>query len=234
MSTTIRSIHARRVWDSRGRPTVEAEVTLDGGAMGRAIVPAGASKGSREALELRDGSTRFGGLDVLQAVAHVNNEIARALVGHAARRADRARRTADRARRHRRQDPSGRERDARGFDGGGACGGGGARRAALRIHRRTRGHAAADAADPDLRRWRACGPSCRRAGLHDRLSTGHELSPRRSNGPPRYIAAQASCCSRAVHATALPTKAAGGPRSRRTKRPRGARRCHRARRLRPG
>ena len=84
MSTSIRSIHARRVWDSRGRPTVEAEVTLRDGALGRAIVPAGASKGTREALELRDGSARFGGLDVLRAVANVNGEIACALVGTAA------------------------------------------------------------------------------------------------------------------------------------------------------
>ena len=59
---TIRSLHARRVWDSRGRPTVEAEVTLRDGAIGRAIAPAGASKGTREALELRDGGERFGGL----------------------------------------------------------------------------------------------------------------------------------------------------------------------------
>jgi enolase len=80
----IRSTHARRVWDSRGRPTVEAEVGLEGGALGRAIVPAGASKGSREALELRDGGARFGGLDVLQAVAHVNGEIAQAVRGRAA------------------------------------------------------------------------------------------------------------------------------------------------------
>jgi enolase len=84
MSNTIRSVHARRVWDSRGRPTVEAEVTLSDGAIGRAIVPAGASKGTREALELRDGSARFGGLDVLRAVGNINEEIARALVGAAA------------------------------------------------------------------------------------------------------------------------------------------------------
>lgn len=77
----IQSIHGRRVWDSRGRPTVEAEVTLKNGAKGRAIAPAGASKGTREALELRDGGTRFGGLDVMQAVEHVNDEIAKALVG---------------------------------------------------------------------------------------------------------------------------------------------------------
>ena len=78
---SIQSIHGRRVWDSRGRPTVEAEVTLKDGAKGRAIAPAGASKGTREALELRDGGEPFGGLDVLQAVAHINGEIAKALIG---------------------------------------------------------------------------------------------------------------------------------------------------------
>ena len=77
----IQSIHGRRVWDSRGRPTVEAEVTLKDGAKGRAIAPAGASKGTREALELRDGGKPFGGLDVLQAVGHINGEIAKALIG---------------------------------------------------------------------------------------------------------------------------------------------------------
>jgi len=82
----IRSIRARRVWDSRGRPTVEAELTLQDGAVGRAISPAGASKGTREAHELRDsGAARFGGLDVMQAVGNVNGEIARALVGASAR-----------------------------------------------------------------------------------------------------------------------------------------------------
>ena len=77
----IKSIFARRVWDSRGRPTVEAEVILNDGSLGRAIAPAGASKGSREALELRDGGARFGGLDVMQAIEHVNGEISTALVG---------------------------------------------------------------------------------------------------------------------------------------------------------
>jgi len=83
-ASEIHSVHARRVWDSRGRPTVEAEVQLHDGSSGRAIVPAGASKGSREALELRDGGERFGGLDVQRAVAHVNTEIAQAVVGLAA------------------------------------------------------------------------------------------------------------------------------------------------------
>jgi len=85
MSTTtdcrIRSVRARRVWDSRGRPTIEAEMTLASGAVGRAIVPAGASKGSREAHELRDGGAAFGGLDVMRAVANVDGEIARAVAG---------------------------------------------------------------------------------------------------------------------------------------------------------
>ena len=77
----IKSILVRRVWDSRGRPTVEAEVVLNDGSLGRAIAPAGASKGTREALELRDGGDRFGGLDVMQAIEHVNGEISTALVG---------------------------------------------------------------------------------------------------------------------------------------------------------
>jgi enolase len=81
---TIRAVHGRRVWDSRGRPTVEAEVTLDDGAVGRAICPAGASTGMREAHELRDGGAAFGGLDVAGAVANIEGEIASALRGAAA------------------------------------------------------------------------------------------------------------------------------------------------------
>jgi len=73
--TAIRRIKGRRVWDSRGRPTVEAEVRLAGGAVGRAIAPAGASKGSGEALDKRDGGDRLGGHDVSQAIAAVNGEI---------------------------------------------------------------------------------------------------------------------------------------------------------------
>jgi enolase len=79
--TTIASLRGRRVWDSRGRPTVEAEVALTGGAIGRAIAPAGASTGSGEALDLRDGGERFGGLDVRRAVGNVSGEIATALKG---------------------------------------------------------------------------------------------------------------------------------------------------------
>jgi enolase len=80
-ATCIAQVRGRRVWDSRGRPTVEAEVALGGGACGRAIAPAGASKGSGEALDRRDGGQAFGGYDVLGAVAAVNQEIAPAVRG---------------------------------------------------------------------------------------------------------------------------------------------------------
>ena len=80
-STIIQSVRGRRVWDSRGRPTVEAEVRLAGGARGLAIAPAGASTGSGEALDRRDGGTAFGGYDVTGAVASVNGEIAPAVIG---------------------------------------------------------------------------------------------------------------------------------------------------------
>jgi enolase len=79
--TTIASVRGRRLWDSRGRPTVEAEVTLGGGACGRAMAPAGASTGTGEALDLRDGGPSFGGLDVRRAVAAVDTELAAALKG---------------------------------------------------------------------------------------------------------------------------------------------------------
>ena len=81
----IADVKVRRVWDSRGRPTVEVEVALAGGARGRAIAPAGASRGTHEAVDLRDGGARLGGMDVAGAVANVNGPIARVLVGMNAR-----------------------------------------------------------------------------------------------------------------------------------------------------
>ena len=84
-ASTIARVRGRRVFDSRGRPTVEAEVTLRGGAIGRAIAPAGASRGSREAIDLRDGGPRFGGFDVTDALANVDGPIARLLQGADAR-----------------------------------------------------------------------------------------------------------------------------------------------------
>ncbi len=79
--TTITSIRAREVLDSRGNPTVEAEVTLAGGHFGRAAVPSGASTGALEAIELRDGGNRFGGKGVTRAIQHVNDSIAPMLLG---------------------------------------------------------------------------------------------------------------------------------------------------------
>ncbi len=80
--TNIAFVHAREILDSRGNPTVEVDVQLEGGAVGRAAVPSGASTGAHEAVELRDGdSQRFGGKGVLRAVEAVNEEIADALIG---------------------------------------------------------------------------------------------------------------------------------------------------------
>lgn len=79
--TEIKAVTGRRVWDSRGRPTVEAEVTLASGAKGRAIAPAGASRGSREAVDKRDGGSKLRGLGVGQALDGLRERIAPALVG---------------------------------------------------------------------------------------------------------------------------------------------------------
>ncbi len=84
MDMRIETVTARRVWDSRGRPTVEAELTLAGGATGRAIAPAGASRGSGEAVDLRDGGAAFGGLGVDAACRAIGDEIAPVLTGMAA------------------------------------------------------------------------------------------------------------------------------------------------------
>ena len=129
-------VHGRWVLDSRGNPTVEVDVRLESGALGRAAVPSGASTGVHEAVELRDGGAAFGGKGVAQAVANVNGEIASRVAGLDA--ADQAahRRGADRARRHAEQGPARRERDPRRVARGreGARGGGG--RLALPLARR--------------------------------------------------------------------------------------------------
>ena len=81
----IRDIRARQVLDSRGNPTVEAEVYLENGGFGRAIVPSGASTGAGEALELRDADPqRYGGKGTLKAVWNVNSKIRDILVGNSA------------------------------------------------------------------------------------------------------------------------------------------------------
>jgi enolase len=86
MSFSIEALYGREILDSRGNPTIEVEALLSGGASGRAAVPSGASTGTREALELRDGDRkRYGGKGVLKAVGHVNGEIAEELAGADAR-----------------------------------------------------------------------------------------------------------------------------------------------------
>src|SRR5437660_11513781 len=85
-STSISRIHAREILDSRGNPTIEVDVRVESGALGRAAVPSGASTGEHEALELRDGDKkRFGGKGVTRAVANVNEKIAPAIKGWDAR-----------------------------------------------------------------------------------------------------------------------------------------------------
>jgi Enolase, N-terminal domain len=94
--SAIESVHGRWILDSRGNPTVEVDVTLASGALGRAAVPSGASTGAFEAVELRDGGVEWGGKGVAQAVANVNGELASLLAGRDAddqRGADEARRT---------------------------------------------------------------------------------------------------------------------------------------------
>jgi len=81
MKTTISTIHARQILDSRGNPTLECEVALTGGGFGRAAVPSGASTGENEAVELRDGGDIWGGKGVSKAVSHINHEIASAIIG---------------------------------------------------------------------------------------------------------------------------------------------------------
>ena len=78
----IKDVIGREILDSRGNPTVEVDVVLESGIVGRAAVPSGASTGEREALELRDGGTRYMGKGVLKAVSHVNNELRNLVIGY--------------------------------------------------------------------------------------------------------------------------------------------------------
>src|SRR5438034_11534952 len=84
-STAIVALTAREIVDSRGNPTVEVDVRLGSGALGRAAVPSGASTGAHEAVELRDSGPEWGGKGVTRAVAHVNSELAAAVRGRDAR-----------------------------------------------------------------------------------------------------------------------------------------------------
>ena len=129
----IRTISARRIWDSRGRPTVEAEVALSDGAVGRGMAPAGASRGAHEAVDKRDGGKRLGGLDVQTALEGIRAEIAPALIGLDPFDQAGDRREARRARRHAEQGPARRERADRGFAWRSSRGGGEPRSSALAL-----------------------------------------------------------------------------------------------------
>ena len=121
---SIEAVHARQILDSRGNPTVEVEVVLDDGSVGRAGVPSGASTGAFEAVELRDGGAEYGGKGVTKAVDAVTEEIQDELLGHEAddqRLVDQALIDLDRTPGKSRL---GRERDHRRVDGRGARGGG--------------------------------------------------------------------------------------------------------------
>ena len=119
-SFDVRSLSALEILDSRGRPTLAVSITLGDGSTGDAGVPSGASTGTREAVELRDGDrARFAGKGVQQAVGHVNGDIAGLLQGRSWSVAGRGRRGDDRPRRHSEQGAIGRQRDRRGLDGAG-------------------------------------------------------------------------------------------------------------------
>ena len=81
MDSVIEDVRLRKIIDSRGNPTVEVDVILENGVIGRAAVPSGASTGEREALEMRDGGNRYMGKGVLNAVNHVNNELRDLVIG---------------------------------------------------------------------------------------------------------------------------------------------------------
>ena len=100
-STSIASVHARQILDSRGNPTVEVDVVLADGTLGRAAVPSGASTGAYEAVELRDGDkSKYLGKGVLKAVHNANTTLAKVVVGRVPVRSGRPRPRDDRSRRH--------------------------------------------------------------------------------------------------------------------------------------
>ncbi len=176
--TAITDIHAREILDSRGNPTVEVEVTLESGAIGRAAVPSGASTGAHEAVELRDGDkARYGGKGVLKAVEAVNGEIFDALSGFDAADQLAARPHHDRARRHAEQGAARRQRHPRREPRRGQGGGGRSGPAALSLCRRPAcAHLAG--ADDEHRQWRrSCRQPDRHPGIHDHAGGGAE--PRR-------------------------------------------------------
>ena len=167
--TDIAQVQARQLLDSRGNPTLEVDVRLASGAFGRAAVPSGASTGEHEAVELRDGDpAAYLGKGVSMAVAHVNGEIADAVLGRDAADQRGARRGARRARRDADEEPPRGECDPRLLACGREGGGGGRGPAALPL---ARGRRCADAAGADAerdQRRRARRQPARSPGVHGR------------------------------------------------------------------
>ena len=184
--SAIAEVRAREILDSRGNPTVEVEVELESGAMGRAAVPSGASTGAHEAVELRDGDKkRYGGKGVLKAVRRGERRDHGPAVGPRRARADQDRPRADRARRHAEQGPARRQRHPRRLARGRQGVGDGLRPAALPLCRRQPGVAAAGADDEHHQRRRACRQSDRHPGIHDHAGQAPTASPRRCAWAPR-------------------------------------------------
>ena len=193
----IVDIRGRQIIDSRGNPTVEADVVLDSGTVGRAAVPSGASTGSREAVELRDGDMkRFGGKGVLKAVGAVNGPIRSAVMGANRSGSGRARCQDDQIGRHRRQIESRRQCDFGGVAGGGACGRDRPRLAAVPAFGPQRRSDAAGAHDEHHQRRRARGQQRRHPGIHDSshrralLFRGGALRRRSLSHPEEGLACQ--------------------------------------------
>jgi enolase len=172
MTSPIASVTGRQLWDSRGRPTVEAEVILESGAVGRAIAPAGASRGAHEAIDLRDGGSAFGGYGVNGAVAGIGAEIAPALIGMDA--GDQA--AVDKALCALDGTPNKARLGANAVVAVSMAVLHAAAAVALPRGRHESPHPAAR--DPDFRRRRPRGAAHRCAGFHDHVPRGGQLSPR--------------------------------------------------------
>ncbi len=190
---SITGVAAREILDSRGNPTVEVEVLLDDGTIGRAAVPSGASTGAFEAVEMRDGGERYGGKGVESAVAVGHR---RDRPGDRRLRSDRAaagRPGADRSRRHAGQEPARRERDPRRVAGGRARGRGVNRAAAVPLRRRLERLPAAGADDEHPQRRRARRHQRRHPGVHDRADRCHDVRAMRCAGAPRSTTPSRRC-----------------------------------------
>ena len=181
--STIIDIHAREILDSRGNPTVEVDVTLEDGTMGRAAVPSGASTGAHEAVELRDGDkNRYMGKGVLEAVDAVNGEIAETLVGEDATEQVAIDRLMIELDGTAEQGPAWRQRDPRRQPRRGQGGGGFHRPAALPLCRRHQCADPAGADDEHHQRRPARRQPDRHPGIHDHAGRRRDIRERGADG----------------------------------------------------